>query len=73
MRKQKIAIEDLLFTVPLQICNKELGNSRLETNEGLIIKKKDRALFNKIPYSVSETNKYEVEDTQDRREAVYCI
>lgn len=72
MRKQKIAIEDFLFTVPSQICNRESGNSRLETNKGLMIKEK-RVLFNKIPYSVSETNKYEVEDTQDRTGAVYCI
>lgn len=71
MRKWKVALEDL-YSQFLQKFVTELGNSRLETNKNSG-ERKDRELFKKMPYSVSEINKYGVENTQDRTGTVYCV
>lgn len=52
----KVTIEGSLFTVPLEICDKEVGNSDWKQRKNRW-ERKDRALFNKLPYSVSEANK----------------
>lgn len=51
----KVIIEGSLFTVPLDICDKEVGNSDWKQMKWW--ERKDKAFFNKLPYSVPEANK----------------